>query len=43
VRGIVVSMPAPLAIMPTNIAKTAEFVSLEVRRTGVNARLFSAG
>jgi len=24
-------MPAPLAIMPTNIAKTSEFVSLEVR------------
>jgi len=42
VRGIVVSMPAPLAIMPTNIAKTPEFVSLEVRRTGVDARQFSA-
>jgi hypothetical protein len=36
-------MPAPLAIMPTNIAKTPEFVSLEVRRTGVYTRLFSAG
>jgi hypothetical protein len=36
-------MPAPLAIMPTNIAKTPEYVSLEVRRTGVNTRLLSAG
>lgn len=42
-RGIVASMPAPLAIMPTNIAKTSEYVSLEVRRTGVAARLMSAG
>jgi len=37
-----VSMPAPLAIMRINIAKTPEFVSLEVRRTGVDARQFSA-
>ncbi|GEM_PF-3559670 len=37
------SMPAPLAIMPTNIAETPEFVSLEVRRTGVDARLLSVG
>jgi hypothetical protein len=42
VREIVASMPAPFAIMPTNIAKTPEFVSLEVRRTGVDMRLLSA-
>jgi len=29
--------------MPTNIAKTSEFVSLEVRRIGINERLLSAG
>jgi hypothetical protein len=40
---IVFNVPAPLAIMAVNIAKSLENVSREVRQSRTSSRLLSAG